>query len=141
MIQKTETNETSTIPNFILQILLDDEIGKSINSLNSKQRVVFNVVHTWAEDYVKCDGHNVEPIYIFLSGSGGRGKSYLVKVIYNAISKTLLYQCKNPEKPRVFLLGPTGRSAVNIGGTTIHSGLRFKPGTNLLSLNDKSKSA
>ena len=63
-----------------------------------------------------------------------------MKVIYNALSKTLLYHCKNPEKPRVLLLGPTRISAVNIGGrTTIHSGLRIKPGIKLLESNDKSK--
>ena len=54
------------------RLLQDDEIAKRINSLNSKQREDFNVVHTWAKDY----GHNVEPLHIFLS--------HLVKVIYNA---------------------------------------------------------
>ena len=51
----------------------------------------------------------------------------------------MFYHCKDPEKPRVLLLGPTGISAVNIGGTTIHSGLVIKPGTKLLGLNEKSK--
>ena len=64
-----------------------------------------------------------------------------MKVIYNAISKTLLYHCKDPEKPRILLLGPTGISVVNIGGTTIHSGLGIKPGIKLVGLNDKSKTA
>ena len=45
------------------------------------------------------------------------------------------------EKPRVLLLGHTGMSTVNIGGTTIYSGLGIKPQTNLLGLNDKSKAA
>ena len=62
-------------------------------------------------------------------------------MIYNTTSKTLFYHCKDPEKPRVLLLGPTGISAVNIGGTTIHSGLGIKPGTKLFGLNDKSKAA
>ena len=34
--EDTETNKTSTIANFMPQILPDDEIGKGINSLNSK---------------------------------------------------------------------------------------------------------
>ena len=57
------------------------------------------------------------------------------KVIYNTISKILLYHCRDSEKPRVFLLGPTGISA------TINSGLRIisGPGTKLLGLNDKTK--
>ena len=139
--EKEETDKTSALSNFLPQILPDDEIAEGINSLNSKQREVFNVVHTWAKDYVKYNGHNVQPVHIFLSGSGGTGKSHLVKVIYNAISKTLLYHSKDPEKPRVLMLGPTGISAVNIGGTTIHSGLGIKPGAKLLGLNDKSKAA
>ena len=64
-----------------------------------------------------------------------------MKGIYSAISKTLFYHCKDPEKLRVFLLGPTGISAANIGETTIHSGLGIKPGIKLLGLNDKSKAA
>ena len=78
-------------------------------------------------------------MHIFLSSSGGTDKSYLVKVIYNAISKTLLYHCKYPEKAESFLLGPTEISAVNIAETTIDSGLGIKPWTKLLGLNDKSK--
>ena len=78
-------------------------------------------------------------MHIFLSGSGVTGKSHLVKVIYKAILTTLLYHFKDPDKARVLLLGPTGTSAV--GGTTIHSGLAIKPGTNVLGLNDKYKTA
>ena len=142
VIQKTEKQtKLSATANFIPKKFPDNDIAEGINSLNSKQREVFNVVHTWAKDYVKYNGHNVEPVHIFLSGSGGSGKSHLVKVIYNAISKTLLYHSKGPEKPRVVMLGPTEISAVNIGGTTIHSGLGIQPGAKLLGLNDKSKAA
>ena len=88
-------------------MLPDDKIAEGINSLKLKQREVFNVVHTWAKDYVKYNGYDVEPVHIFLSGSGGTGKSHLVKVMYNAISKILLYHCKNPEKSRVLLLWHT----------------------------------
>ena len=133
--EDTERNKTSAIPHFMPQVLLDDEIEKGINSLNSKQRDVCNVVHTWAKNFAKGDGRDVEPMHIILLDCGGTGKSHLVRVI----SKTLLYNCKDSEKPRVLLLGPTGISAINIGGTTIHSGLAHKPGTKLLGLNGKSK--
>ena len=53
-----------------------------------------------------------------------------MKVLSNIIAETLLRHCKDPEKPNVFLLGATGISALNIGVTTISSGLRIKPGTN-----------
>ena len=77
----------------------------------------------------------------FLSGRGSTSKSYLVKVIYHAISKILLYYCKDPEKPRVFSFGPTEISVVNIAGITIHFVLGIKPRSKLLGLNDKSKAA
>ena len=101
------------------------------------------MVHTWPKDYLKFDGHDVEPVHVFLSGSGGTGKFHLVKIIYNAISKSTFYRCKAPEKPkpRVRLLGPTGTLAVNIVGTTIHTGLGIKSRTKLLGLNGKSKAA
>ena len=35
LLEDTETNKTSTVPKFMPQILLDDEITKGINSLNS----------------------------------------------------------------------------------------------------------
>ena len=47
----------------------------------------------------------------------------------------------DPEKPRVLLFGPARISAVNVGGTTIHSDLGSKPGIRLPGLNNKSKAA
>ena len=61
--------------------------------------------------------------------------------MYNSISKTLLHHCKDPEKPRVFSLGPTGISVVNIDVSTIHCDLGCKLETKLLGSNDKSKVA
>ena len=59
MIQKTQKqNKNSVISNFMLQILPDDKITKGMNSLNSKQRKIFNVVQTWAKDYAKYDKLN-----------------------------------------------------------------------------------
>ena len=55
--------------------------------------------------------------------------------------KKLLYHCKYPEKSRVLSLKPTGISKINIGGTTIHSGLAIKPVTKLFDLNEKSNTA
>ena len=66
---RRKNKQTSALLNFMRQILPNDEIAEGINSLNSKQKEVFNAAHTWAKDYVKYDAHNVEPIHIFLLGS------------------------------------------------------------------------
>ena len=57
------------------------------------------------------------------------------------VSRTLLLKYKEIEKGIVLLLRPTGISVVNIGGTTIHSALRNKPGAKLSGLNDKEKAS
>ena len=80
------------------------------------------MVHTWDKDYVKYAGHDIEPVHIILLRSEAIDKFHLVKIIYNAISKTLLYHCKDPEK-RAFLPGPTGISEKNMSRTTIHLSL------------------
>ena len=43
-------NKTSVIFNFMPQILPDKEIAEGINFLNSKQKEVINVAHTWAKN-------------------------------------------------------------------------------------------
>ena len=51
-----------------------------------------------------------------------------LKIMYTMMSMMLKYttpyHCKDPEKPRVLLLGPTGISAVNIGRTTTYSEIK-----------------
>ena len=66
-------------------------------------------------------------MHIFLSGSGDTDTSHLLELINNAILKTLFCHCKKPEKSKALLRGPTWISAVVIGWTTIHSGLKIKP--------------
>ena len=62
------------------------------------------MAYTWAKDYVKLNGNNVDLVNIFLSGCEGISKSHLLKEIYNAILKTLLCHCKCHRKLRFFYL-------------------------------------
>ena len=78
--------------------MANDEVLESINSLNSKQRDIFDTVHNCAKKYAKHKRVDVNPVHIFLYGSGDTGKSYLVKATYNAVSKNLLFNCKEPKK-------------------------------------------
>ena len=87
----------------------------------------------------KKSSHYPSP-YIFI-WQCRHGTSHLVQTISQVLSKELLYDSKEPDKPRVLLLGPTCISAVNIGGKIIHSGLGIKPGVKLLGLSDKMKTS
>ena len=79
------------------------------------------MVHTWVKDYIKYDGYYFESVFMFLLRKGGTNKSDLVKVIYKTMSQVLRCHCKNLRKKT--RLGTTEILAINIGGTTIHSGL------------------
>ena len=76
---------------FIPKIATDDEIAANIRSLNKKQHMMFDLLHQWARNYVKNVSSKknlqITPLHIFLSGSGGTGKSNLVKTIYQVASK------------------------------------------------------
>ena len=132
-----------------IPILSDDEINHRIRSLNIKQWEIFDFVHKWAKDYVKNLGSknpiDINPLHLFISGSGGVGKSHLIKTLYQTLTKLFCYCNGDPNKPKVLLLAPTGVAAVNIEGTTIHTSLGIPIGNYsrkcLPKLNDKMKSS
>lgn len=80
-----------------------------------------------------------DPIHLFISGVAGTGKSYLVKILYQAVSKEFLYQEKDPEKTHVLLLGPIEISVVKVHGAATHAALGIKPNTKFIGLSDKIK--
>ena len=102
-----------------------------------KQREFFNFVHKWSRDFIKslgCKIHqNVKLFYVFITGGAGVGKSHMIKTIYMSLSKVLMYKGGELDKPRILLLAPTGVAAININGTTIHSGLGINVGGKLYS--------
>ena len=131
----------ATIP--MESILLPDvEINARIRSLNQQQREVFDVIHKWGRDFVKNlsskVSRNIEPFHIFLTGGGGVGKSHLLTTIYHSLSKLLMYRGGEPTKERILVLAPTGVAAINVNGTTIHTGLII-PTQKLFPLNSSSK--
>ena len=50
-----------------------------------------------------------------ITGGQGTGKSYLIRAISKHVEKILRQPGDNAEKPKVFLLGPTGMAASMIG--------------------------
>ena len=86
----------------------------------------------------------MEPLHIFLTGDAGCGKSFLMKIICQALTKTLSYGNSSVDKTKVLLMAPTGAAAINIDGTTIHTALNMPVGhfgKTLPPLNDKMKSS
>ena len=66
---------------------------------------------------------------IFVTGSAGTGKSYLIQQII------LDYLKKGGEKEDIVVTSTTGISSLNIGGRTIHSWSGLQPSTDLTDIN------
>ena len=90
----------------------------------------------WCKDAIIClkHGENVKPYQIFLSGPGGVGKSYVIKLVqsraYNmplvqsdTITQLKLSGMFEPDDVIVLSTAPSGVAAFNINGMTIHSAL------------------
>ena len=87
---------------------------------------------------------DLEPLRIFLTGNAGCGKTFLTKVMYQALAKTFSYQSRLVEKPKVLLMAPTSVAVINIESATVHSTVNIPVGCfnkNLTPLTDRIKSS
>lgn len=115
-------------------------------SLNSQQRQVFDIIYSWAKLTIKYRNcllkRKIEPVRLFVSGGAGVGKSYLMKTIYEALTKLFNFHCSSPEKLKVLKIAPTGVAAINIDGTTINTalGIPLIQSVNVNKLSDNLKS-
>lgn len=72
------------------------------------------------------------PIYRFMSGGAGVGKSFLTKAIYQTMLKYLNKKAGEDFTTRnILLIAPTGKAAYHIQGNTIHSALKILPNQSL----------
>ena len=123
----------------------DDELRQCVRSLNKRQRYAYDIVLTWCRNKLKnmnsLKPEELEPIYLFITGGAGAGKSRLIKTIYHAVTKTLSHTSMNPELPTVLLMAPTGVAAINIDGTTINTALAIpvQTGDNVPAMSDQKK--
>ena len=114
-------------PGEMLLVVSDEDLNEYIRLLNKKHREVFNNVYSWLISYMKnLMSQNItiiQPLYLFITGGTGVGKSFLTKILYQFLTKTFSYKNSSFYNPKVFLVAPTSAAAVNIDGTTIHSEL------------------
>lgn len=115
-------------------------------SLNSQQRQVFDITYSWAKLKIKYKNcllkREIEPVRLFVSGGAGVGKSYLMKTIYEALTKLFNFHSGTPEKLKVLKMALTGVATINIDGTTINTalGIPLIQSVNINKLSDNLKS-
>ena len=100
-----------------------NELRDKISSLNNQQRRLFD---DFTERSASLD-INEKPVYLFLSGNAGTGKSHLLKVLIEAVKFIKIKPGVDLQKPPVVVMAPTANAAYIIGGKTIDSVLGFLP--------------
>lgn len=94
------------------------EILPLLRTLNERQKQVFYLVREWC--LKKVTSRKTEPLYIFVTGGAGTGKSHLIKTIQYEASRVFEKMVSSPSDLSVILTAFTGTAAFNIGGNTIH---------------------
>ncbi|XP_069114560.1 uncharacterized protein [Argopecten irradians] len=107
----------------------NEEYLNLVKTLNKKQRLFFDHVLHWFKT-------EQAPLYCFLTGGAGVGKSVVTTALYQAVTRYFA-KClaDSPNDIKAVLCAPTGKAAHNIGGRTIHSlfcipanqGFKYKP--------------
>ena len=123
------------------ELLSPREYNKCMHQLNTDQKTMVMYHRKWCkETVITLKQHKaVKQYHVFFSGSGGVGKSYIVKMLHTDTMKLLqcLQQIK-PEDVPILLTAATGVAAHNISGITVHSAFmlndRKKAGTTYYNL-------
>ena len=102
-------------------LLPDDQYRALIRKLNAQQRYFYDhVIH-----YLKTKS---EPLYNFLTGGAGVGKSMVTRALYETLVRFYDNVAgSNPDEIKVLLCAPTGKAAFNIKGSTLHSAFHIRP--------------
>ena len=132
-----------TFLNFQPSQISDDDLQKTVRSLNNKQCHVYDVVFSWCRNKMAylntLKPSKVDPVNVFVTG--GAGKSHLIKAIYHTVTKTFRHAPMNPELPSVLLMAPTGVAAINVNGTTVNTALAIprECGNNVPAMSDQKR--
>ena len=147
--QECDTNEFNFLNPDLLDVDVEDNDGNDINftpatasvenrslsreetytmcsQLNEGQLEVFNYVMRYAVEYMLNERNGrclPDPIYVFLSGAGGVGKSYVTKAMVENLRNVLKFHLQDfARQPSVSVTASTGKAACDLNGTTLHTG-------------------
>lgn len=101
------------------------------NSLNTKQRdYLMHIINQFKS--------NSLPLYDFISGSAGVGKSILIKAIYQSLLRVLRSGAGPVEEdsPEILIVAYTGKASHNVEGVTAHSAFSLSIGQSINDLKD-----
>ena len=113
--------ETQVDPN----IMSNEEYCTRMRNLNDKQRQIVLSHTKWCKSLIQASKQGEpapKPYHLYISGSGGVGKSHVISLLRHITIKYLRYLPQvTPSDLLCLTCAPTGTAAFNINGMTIHS--------------------
>ena len=105
-----------------IETLQEDIYLDLVNRLNLHQR-------RFCDDFVERinSGIEDEPFYLYIRGEAGTGKSYLLRLMIDAVKQLGKRSGRELDKPVSLTIAPTGVAAYLVNGTTIESALGMQP--------------
>ena len=94
-----------------------------------KQQEIHDFIYCWCTSVkhsITFATIQTKPFFIFLSGGAGVEKSHTVHSIHQSAIRILKTTAQNTDTPLVIVTASTGKAAVNIGGTTLHSAFNLQ---------------
>ena len=122
MAKAKASKDLFSFKNFI-DICHPDSLRNNISLLNRQQRKLFDDI----AERLGCSDENEQPFYLFLTGNAGTGKSFLLKVLIEAVKHMKISPGNELKKPPLIVMAPTANAASIVGGKTIDSVLGFNP--------------
>ena len=101
-----------------------ENLRKTITQLNDQQRRIFDDVCERLFDY---ESETNSQFYLYIAGDAGTGKSFVCRLIIEAIKYLKLSPGDDLKMPKCIVMAPTANASYIINGKTIESALRMHP--------------
>ena len=122
-----------------------DHMLQSARQLDEDQRYAFDIIIKYVKQLRtswRAGTARPEPPLIKIHGGAGCGKSKLIQDMSKWTEYWMSFESdKDPEKPAVVKVAPTGRAAYEIEGLTLHKAFNFGFAHDFYSLPDKLRQA
>ncbi|XP_062540963.1 uncharacterized protein LOC134209005 [Armigeres subalbatus] len=100
-------------------VMSKQEYCAMVRATNPEQRdLVLHVI-----DLLHCYNEDNKPLQVFFTGPAGCGKTFTLRILMETINR--FSQAHNVQRNAYVACASTGKAAVAIGGTTVHSAFRI----------------
>ncbi|XP_065091680.1 uncharacterized protein LOC135712664 isoform X2 [Ochlerotatus camptorhynchus] len=100
-------------------VMSKQEYCEMVRATNAEQRdLILQVIHS-----LHTFDDNSKPLQIFFTGPAGCGKTFTLRILMETVNR--FSQAHNTQNNAYVACASTGKAAVAIGGTTVHSAFRI----------------